>query len=205
LTTGCSSLASYQLTDSVTSTNYPTALYAADAFDSSPRIAPDSVANQLASGNLEANFEYVPRYQPNWTAIQALTVPASGANPETQTCYATSSVACPNVSWSYPTDYLHQMRWQSPPADSYVTSTTYHIPNGDKILVLFESGSVVKIQPNQGTQLDPSYPSAGHPSQYYDGYDDTTSCYGTVSGSSPCTIDVNGDNPGKFWKISNAQ
>ncbi len=42
-------------------------------------------------------------------------------------------------------DYRRQMRWQNPPADTLVTATTYHVKNADKVLVLFESGTVKKI------------------------------------------------------------
>ncbi len=42
-------------------------------------------------------------------------------------------------------DYKKQMRWQNPPANTVVTATTYHVKNADKVLVLFESGTVKKI------------------------------------------------------------
>jgi len=42
-------------------------------------------------------------------------------------------------------DYKRQMRWSNPPADTLVTATTYHVKNADKVLVLFESGTVKKI------------------------------------------------------------
>ena len=42
-------------------------------------------------------------------------------------------------------DYKRQLRWQNPPADTLVTLTTYHVKNADKVLLLFESGTVKKM------------------------------------------------------------
>ena len=42
--------------------------------------------------------------------------------------------------------YYHQLRWQNPPADTVVTLTPYHVQNADKVLVLFESGTVKKVK-----------------------------------------------------------
>ena len=49
------------------------------------------------------------------------------------------------VTGSTDGDYKRQMRWSNPPADTLVTVTTYHVKNADKVLVLFESGTVKKI------------------------------------------------------------
>ena len=56
-------------------------------------------------------------------------------------------------------DYKRQMRWQNPPADTLVTATTYHVKNADKVLVLFESGTVKKIS---GTDFATLGDSAGN-------------------------------------------
>ncbi len=56
-------------------------------------------------------------------------------------------------------DYRRQMRWQNPPADTLVTATTYHVKNADKVLVLFESGTVKKIS---GTDFATLGDSAGN-------------------------------------------
>ena len=42
-------------------------------------------------------------------------------------------------------DYNRQLRWQNPPADTVVALTTYHVKGYDKVLVLFESGTVKKM------------------------------------------------------------
>ncbi len=56
-------------------------------------------------------------------------------------------------------DYRRQMRWQNPPPDTLVTATTYHVKNADKVLVLFESGTVKKIS---GTDFATLGDSAGN-------------------------------------------
>ena len=43
-------------------------------------------------------------------------------------------------------DYNKQLRWRNPPAETVVTATTYHVPNADKVLVLFASGAVKKMK-----------------------------------------------------------
>ena len=42
-------------------------------------------------------------------------------------------------------DYNRQLRWQNPPSDTVVAITSYHVKNADKVLVLFESGTVKKM------------------------------------------------------------
>lgn len=42
-------------------------------------------------------------------------------------------------------NYPRQLQFPNPPGDTYVTCTTYHVPNADKVLVLFENGSVKKM------------------------------------------------------------
>ncbi|MEO7719969.1 MAG: type II secretion system protein [Capsulimonas sp.] len=39
-------------------------------------------------------------------------------------------------------DYARQPIFPSPPGDTYLTSTTYHVKNQNKVIVLFESGTV---------------------------------------------------------------
>ncbi len=43
-------------------------------------------------------------------------------------------------------DYNRQLRWRNPPADTIVTLTPYHVGYADKVLVLFESGTVEKVK-----------------------------------------------------------
>jgi prepilin-type N-terminal cleavage/methylation domain-containing protein len=158
--------------------------YTMDGFDVSPKIANIGTTNQFNPETSDpTKFQYVLRYQRDWTNIQQL---YTTTLPATATTFGTDP---------YYTNYLHQMRWQNPPAESYVTSTTYHVPNANKVIVLFESGSVVKMDPTQ-----------------YGGYDDSTSCSNTsnpltgpVNAAPTCTVDANGDNPAKFWKVANSQ
>lgn len=93
-----------------------TNFYLADAYDISPEIAG---ANQLVGGNGSPST-YVVRYQPNWTPI----------SPTDQTT-------------NYPLNYSRQLRWSNPPASTYVTCTTHHVPNSNKVIVLFEEGDAV--------------------------------------------------------------
>gem|GEM_PF-401547 len=163
----------------------PRSFYVMDAFDVSPRIAALGTPNRFANGTAQATLQYVIRYQRDWTNIQPLTAAAGTSG--------TSGTTPTFASDPYYTNYLHQLRWQNPPANSYVTSTTYHVPNANKIIVLFESGTAVK--------MDTSQQYGGNP------YDDSTSCYNTVGGTNntACAVDSNGDNPAKFWKVANSQ
>jgi hypothetical protein len=74
---------------------------------------------QITGANTVASSVEVPRYQLNWTSLTGTTPPAGVAA----------------------TDYLRQMRYRTMPADTYVTCTTYHVPNADKVIVLWESGT----------------------------------------------------------------
>jgi prepilin-type N-terminal cleavage/methylation domain-containing protein len=156
--------------------------YVMDAFDVSPKIANLGNAYQLATGtsfNSPKTLQYVLRYQRDWTAIQQLDA-GTGAT-SSPTTYG---------STPYYTTYVNQLRWKNPPGDAYVTSTTYHIPAANKVLILFDSGTVAKIDPTQ----------------YNPGFDDSSSCSNTTSNTAPtCALDSDGDNPAKFWKIVNAQ
>jgi prepilin-type N-terminal cleavage/methylation domain-containing protein len=153
----------------------PRTFYTMDAFDVSPELAALGTPNQFINGNTGTNLQYVLRYQRDWTAVQPLINPDS-----TPTTYS---------EVPYYTSYLNQLRWQNPPADSYVASTTWHIPDANKVIVLFESGTALKIDP---TQLNA-------------GYDDSTSCFNTVGGTESCSLNVTNDNPANFWKVANTQ
>ena len=52
--------------------------------------------------------------------------------------------------------YNYQLRWQNPPAGTLITATTYHVKNADKVLVMFESGAVKKINGNNFSALEGS-------------------------------------------------
>ena len=70
---------------------------------------------------------YVARYTPRWTALGAVG-----------------------------TDAGRQLQAPNPPGDTYVTCTTYHVPNADKVLVLFENGSVKKMTGADFSALEPN-------------------------------------------------
>lgn len=98
-------------------------LYTVDAFDSSPLIT--------GTNQLDLNTS-VLRYSRDWTSITA-----DGSAPAGSTSYAAGET---------PVDaYKRQLRWQNPPSGTYVTSTTYHISNANKVLVLWENGSAKNL------------------------------------------------------------
>ena len=37
-------------------------------------------------------------------------------------------------------NYTRQLRWTNPPPDTYITCTTHHVPNSNKVIVLWEGG-----------------------------------------------------------------
>jgi len=96
--------------------------FKADAMDISPEV---SDVNQFLNGNNNtANWNYIPRYQTSWESYPNPN-PTSTNNPLDQ-------------------DYIRQLRWQNPPGNTYVTSVTYHVPNADRLIVLYEGGFVKK-------------------------------------------------------------
>lgn len=95
--------------------------YSADAYDSSPEITDTNKLDKTTN---------IARYQSSWTNIDP-----------TLDCASGGSLCGPNQL----NQYTHQMRWKNPPAETYVTSTTYHVPNAGRVLVLWESGSVRKL------------------------------------------------------------
>ena len=106
--------------------------YTADAYDVSPHT---SSSNSLDS-------TYILRYQTSWTSIsKALdcTEDTSGT--------ATSENFCksPNNPSADANLYTNQLRWRNPSSITYVTSTTYHVPQASIVLVLMQDGSVKKI------------------------------------------------------------
>ncbi len=52
--------------------------------------------------------------------------------------------------------YSYQLRWQSPPAGTVITATTYHVQNADKVLLMFESGAIKKVTGHDFAALDSS-------------------------------------------------
>ena len=52
--------------------------------------------------------------------------------------------------------YNYQLRWQNPPAGTFIMATTYHVKNADKVLMMFESGAVKKAIGRDFAALDSS-------------------------------------------------
>lgn len=104
--------------------------YSEDAYDVSPQV----------TGDKTVSTAYVARYQSSWTDID---------NTLNAACSGTPPATCTNKI-NY---YTHQLRWKNPPAETYVTSTTYHVPNAGTVLVLWEGGSVKKLNYAQFTQF----------------------------------------------------
>ena len=107
-----------------------TDFYLADAYDLSPQIDGTTTNRFVPSNNKPT---YVVRYQKSWTPISAaasqqFNVPA--ANP-------------PQFN------YNRQLRWTNPPADTFITCTTDHVPNSNKVLVVWESGTAKAIDASQ--------------------------------------------------------
>ena len=50
--------------------------------------------------------------------------------------------------------YTEQLRWQNPPAETLITATTYHVQNADKVLAIFESGAIKKIDGHDFAALE---------------------------------------------------
>ena len=106
--------------------------YGADAYDSSPRI---TGANSIDQGSITAAGTWVTRYQPAWTDV-------------------TSTATTPLSNDPKGLIYEQQLHWQFPPANAYITCTTYHVPKADVVLVLFNDGSVHKVEESTFTFLD---------------------------------------------------
>jgi prepilin-type N-terminal cleavage/methylation domain-containing protein len=107
------------------STSAPNVFYEADAYDVGPEIGG---TNKYTPTN--GSPTYVVRYQTNWTGI----------SPTDATDYASANGA--KTAWD---NYTRQLRWQNPPADTYVTCTTDHVLNDNKVLVLWLNGSAQSI------------------------------------------------------------
>jgi prepilin-type N-terminal cleavage/methylation domain-containing protein len=108
--------------------------YRADAYDISPQI---TGTNQVSS------TLYLVRYQRSWSDLVSLV----------------GTTLTPPGGLTL-TDYKRQLRWQFPPANSYITATTYHVQNSNKVIVLWENGSAKSIDASRfddsSTTIDPA-------------------------------------------------
>lgn len=94
--------------------------YTQDAYDSGPTVTGTNAVSAI----------FLPRYQiaREGTICTGVNIP----------------VGC-DTSVVSDADYNRQLRWQNPPSDTVVALTSYHVKNADKVLVLFESGTVKKM------------------------------------------------------------
>lgn len=76
----------------------------------------------------------LPRYELNWTSLTGNTPPAGVTAAE----------------------YQKQLRWRSVPGDTFVTCTTYHVPNANKVIVLYESGDAKLVDATKFVGADPA-------------------------------------------------
>ncbi len=149
-------------TDGTLTPNSTRQFYAEDAYDVSPQVLPGQ--NQVSK------TQYVARYQSSWTNID------NGLN---YPCDATETASCTALNTNNTNFYTHQLRWKNPPAETYVTSTTYHVQNADTVLVLFEGGNAKKLNVDQFQQY----------------------------GADPATVAVTAGtttSPANFWKLTPA-
>lgn len=107
--------------------------YTADAYDISPAIT---------GTNAVSSSIYVPRYQSSWTDIDGTTLDCDSGG-----SLCSGGTNKENL-------YTHQLRWKNPPAQTYVTSTTYHVQQSGKVLVLWQNGSARKVDVGTFLQCD---------------------------------------------------
>ena len=74
----------------------------------------------------------------------------TGTNAVSATPIVRYQIAHENTVNPVPSDtadpyYKRQLRWQNPPSDTVIALSSYHVKNADKVLVLFESGTVKKM------------------------------------------------------------
>jgi prepilin-type N-terminal cleavage/methylation domain-containing protein len=103
------------------------AYFQMDSFDVNPLV---TGANQIEDPNVSTN--YIIRYQTSWTGFDQN--------------YGTTGDTTP-----FAANYTRQLRWANPPANTYVTAVTYHVPNANKLIVLYDDGSAYKVDYSPGT------------------------------------------------------
>ena len=123
-----------------------------DAYDVSPQVTGE---NAISNGS---SISYVPRYQLSWSSINT-----SLAGNCTS---ATSPATCAQVGGGpIYNAYNSQLRWRSQPGTTYVTCSTYHVPNAGLVIVLFQDGPAKVVDTSKFLALGPDVTglSAGTP------------------------------------------
>lgn len=123
-----------------------------DAYDISPQIGGVNQVKDPTADN------YVVRYQTSWTDYTpsqqnkcSSNYNASPPSTSTYTSVCFPSGTCASGNYSDP-DYQRQLRWTTPPPNTYVTSTTDHIKNANRVMVLYLDGTVKKVSLLDGWQ-----------------------------------------------------
>lgn len=113
-----------------TAAGISTQFYKADSFDVSP---------QVTGSNAISKTNFILRYAPSYTGITV-----DGNSPANLTWAPNcNGGAC---SAAEKNDlYTRQLRWQFPPGDSYVTCSTWHVTQSNKVLFLTEDGIAKKV------------------------------------------------------------
>ncbi|MDR3710012.1 MAG: type II secretion system protein [Capsulimonadaceae bacterium] len=148
-------LTTYPVNTSASSCSVPTAVqhsyFKEDAFDVSPQITGTNQVSDPVSGN------YIVRYQTSWTDY---TPSQKSSCSSGQSAAYYSSLCFPggvtdkngNCTTPVDPDYQRQLRWTMPPPNTYVTCTTDHVKNADRVLVLYLDGTVKKVNILNGWQ-----------------------------------------------------
>jgi prepilin-type N-terminal cleavage/methylation domain-containing protein len=138
----CSSTAKGTLVSRAAATPQ-SSFYVADAFDTSPQVT--------GTNKVDANTP-VLRYTTSYSGITS-----NGNSP------AVTDTACDKLTGAAQTScenslYLRQLRWQFPPSDTYVTCSTWHVPQSNKVLFLTSDGVAKKMDVNDFLAKGPDVP-----------------------------------------------
>ena len=180
-----------------------------DSLDVSPQI---TGVNQLSASN------YIVRYQTSWTDYTPTTPSTSPSSNYSTLCFPDGSYANGSCETStstttdpnYDPDYSRQLRWSNPPPDTYVTSVTDHVPNSNRVIVLYLDGTVKKVNiqneweqvPSQGGLSTSGFqPSSANYSILEQSFNDSQTDIGAmpIQGVTVGTGAVNESKAG-FWR-----
>ena len=127
------------------------AFFTADAFDINPQV---ETTNTLLAGATN-NLNYVVRYQTSWTSWD------TNYDPDNLTTSSTTPVLGATTLPFADSSYSRQLCWQNPPADTFVTTVTDHVPNANKIIVLYSDGSAHTKQMQLGAWTNGGWDEVG--------------------------------------------
>jgi prepilin-type N-terminal cleavage/methylation domain-containing protein len=200
----------YALHGAGTGAAYPyRAYFTDDAFDINPEVAgqKELVGTPGGSNNPAGTYSYVLRYQTSWTSF------ANAYDPSNPTTTGFCTGGCTGQDQPVNENYARQLRWANPPANTYVTAVTYHVATANKLIVLYEGGSVQKVdlfstsgQPTLGAWVEPPVNGASAPPSTA-----AQPSVGTVAAGGTCQTSLTA-TPGNcnysnatFWQFNNGQ